>query len=164
MKDPSRPLLDVPPSERGAVVRKWLAQVLETYPEETSRFLLQNKDPFRNPVGRALQEGLPVLFDELAGGMNFSRIDTVLDGIVHIRAVQDFTASQAVGFLFVLKSAIREEVAPNRPTLDALNSRIDEMALRAFDLYMACREKTYEIKANEAKRRVYLLERAAGVK
>ena len=35
---------------------------------------------------------------------------------------------------------------------------------RAFDLFMGCREKTYEIKANEAKRRVYLLERAAGVR
>jgi hypothetical protein len=35
------------------------------------------------------------------------------------------------------------------------------MALLAFDLYMKCREKIYEIKAEEAKRRVYLLERVS---
>lgn len=162
MKDPGQPLLDIAPQVRDAVVRKWLAQVLEDYPEETSRFLLQTRDPFRNPVGRALREGLPVLLDEITGGMDSSRIDKALDEIVHIRAIQDFTASQAVGFLFSLKPTIREELTPILPVLETLFSRIDETVLRAFDLYMACREKTYEIKANEAKRRVYLLERAAG--
>ena len=164
MKDPSQPLLDIPPPACDAVVRKWLAQVLEDYPEETSRFLLQTNDPFRNPVGRALREGLPVLLDEIAGGMDSSRIDKALDEIVHIRAIQDFSASQAVGFLLLLKPTIREELTPSSPVLETLFSRIDEMVLRAFDLYMRCREKTYEIKANEAKRRVYLLERAAGVR
>ncbi len=164
MKLPSQPLLDVPPHLRDVVIQEWLARVLRTYPEETSRFLLHKQDPFRNPVGRAFKEGLPVLFDEITGGMDSSRIDAALDEIVRIRAVQDFTASQAVGFIFLLKSTIREKLTPDLPTLDTLFLRVDEAVLRAFDLYMACREKTYEIKANEAKRRVFLLERTAGVR
>ena len=38
------------------------------------------------------------------------------------------------------------------------------MALLAFDLFMKCREKIYEIQAEEAKRRVYVLERAQALK
>jgi hypothetical protein len=36
------------------------------------------------------------------------------------------------------------------------------MALLAFDLFMKCRERIYEIKANEARRRMFLLERMQG--
>jgi hypothetical protein len=44
--------------------------------------------------------------------------------------------------------------------LELLDSRIDELALMAFDLYVKYRERIYEAKANEAKRRVYVLERS----
>lgn len=161
MKVESPPLPDVPPRRREAIIRKWLAQTLRTYPEQTARFLSKNEDPFRNPVGRALKEGLPVLFGELVGAFDTARVQSALVEIVRIRAVQDFTASQAVAFVFSLKNVVREELEPGGRSLVALESRIDEMALMAFDLYTQCREKIHEIKANEASRRVYLLERAA---
>ncbi len=144
--------------ERSAVVREWFERTLQSYPEETSGFLRGEKDPFRNPVGHTLREGLGVLFDEVAGEMDQARITASLDAIVRIRAVQDHTASQAVAFLFLLKDVLREK----SPAADLamLENRIDRMALLAFDLYMKCREKIYEIQAEEAKRRVYVLERA----
>jgi len=40
-----------------------------------------------------------------------------------------------------------------------VQKRIDELALCAFDLFMKCREEIYEIKAREAQRKVYVLER-----
>jgi hypothetical protein len=43
--------------------------------------------------------------------------------------------------------------------LAVVEGRIDQMALLAFDLFMRCRERIYEIKENEAKRRTALLER-----
>ncbi|MDP3001478.1 MAG: RsbRD N-terminal domain-containing protein [Bryobacterales bacterium] len=144
--------------ERSAVVREWFERTLQSYPEQTSGFLRGEKDPFRNPVGHTLRDGLGVLFDELAGEMDQARITAALDAIVRIRAVQDHTASQAVAFLFLLKEVLRDK----SPAADLamLEKRIDRMALLAFDLYMKCREKIYEIKAEEAKRRVYVLERA----
>ena len=45
------------------------------------------------------------------------------------------------------------------PELDLLLGRIDELALVAFDLYMKYRERTFEARAHEARRRVYVLER-----
>jgi len=43
--------------------------------------------------------------------------------------------------------------------LGALDGRIDEVALLAFDLFMRCREQMFTIKADEARRRTSLLER-----
>jgi hypothetical protein len=144
-------------ARKDAIVRAWLARTLETYPERTSRLLAQEKDPFRNPVGHALKEALPALFDELLGAVDAGRLATLLDGIVRIRAVQDFSPSQAVAFVFLLKQVIREELG--REGLAAVEGRIDEVALIAFDLFMRCREQMFTIKADEARRRTSLLER-----
>lgn len=161
MNESSPPLLALTPAKREAVIQKWLAQVLESYPEQTSRFLLNNRDPFRNPVGRALTEGLPVLVDEVCGAFDTAKVSPVLDEIVHIRAVQDFSAGQAVSFLFLLKSILRSEFAPQPQVMSELEVRLERLSLLAFDLYMKCREKTWELRVNEAKRRVYVLERVA---
>jgi hypothetical protein len=143
--------------ERSAVIQEWFERTLRDYPGQTVGFLRGEKDPFRNPVGHTLREGLAVLFDEILGEMDEPRITAALDAMVRIRAVQDYTASQAVAFLFLLKEVLREK-SPSAD-LATLENRIDRMVLLAFDLYMKCREKIYEIKAEEAKRRVYLLER-----
>lgn len=177
----SEPLVKTLAARKDALVRGWLSLALETYPEQTAGFLAQERDPFRNPVGHAFKEAFPALVDELLGGMDASRITSLLDRIVRIRAVQDFTASRAVGFVFLVKQVIREEL--NRPphpplspsggedkgegaeraeALADLKSRIDEMALLAFDLFMKCREELCAIKLNEARSRTYLLERMQG--
>jgi hypothetical protein len=139
-----------------SVATEWLKRVLASYPEQTARILLQEKDRFRNPVGYALKEGLPVLVEELFGGMNQERVVPALEQIVRIRAVQDFSAAQAVGFVFLLKPIVAQT-----PGLANIDSRIDELALLAFDLFMKCREQLYEARVNETKRRVFALERRA---
>ncbi len=151
------PLTGALAARKDAIVRAWLARTLETYPERTARFLAREPDPFRNPVGQALKEALPALFDELLGAMDGGRLAPLLDGIVRIRAVQDFTPSQAVAFVFLLKQAIREEGGGEG--LAAVDGRIDEVALLAFDLFMRCRDQMSAIKADEARRRTSLLER-----
>lgn len=156
MKVASRPLTGILAKQRDAIIGEWLAQALQTYPDQTSRFLLQHKDPFRNPVGHTLKEGFTVLFDELLGGVDASRVAAALDSIVRIRAVQDFSPSQAVSFLFLLKRIIREKTDSDAAGLKFLEDRIDEMALLAFDLFMKCREKIHEIQAGEARRRVFV--------
>jgi len=155
VEDP--PLAQALAHRKEAVVNEWLARTLRTYPSHTARFLHQEADPFRNPVGAALKQGLPALFDELVGVMDAARIRMVLDSLVRIRAVQDFSPSQAVGFLFLLKDVLREQGA-----LPAeFERRIDQMALTAFDLYMECREQIAEIKVSEARRAVGAANRAA---
>lgn len=143
--------------QKQALLDKWLEQTLATYPSQTLRFLHGEKDRFRNPVGHTLREGLATLLDEITGEMDPAKIGPALESIVRLRAVQDFTPSQAVGFVYLLREILQEESAGGEPS--AVQKRIDELALCAFDLFMKCREEIYEIKAREAQRKVYVLER-----
>ena len=81
--------------------------------------------------------------------------------------MQDFSPSQAVSFLFLLKKVVREELKKElqrnqfHDELHSLESEIDTLALLAFDVYMKCREKIYELKTNETRNKMFrLLQRA----
>ncbi|MGQ9653846.1 MAG: RsbRD N-terminal domain-containing protein, partial [Thermodesulfobacteriota bacterium] len=84
--------------------------------------------------------------------------------------VQEFSASQAVAFIFSLKKVVREEIKgegaePDLPVPEVLEfeSKIDALALRAFDMFMGCRERIYEIRATEIRNRTMNLLRRAGL-
>ncbi|MBZ5567729.1 MAG: RsbRD N-terminal domain-containing protein [Acidobacteriia bacterium] len=133
------------------LVEQWLAQTLESFPHLSAKFLASEKDRFRNPVGHALHTSMAVLLQEVLGNMDAGNIAPALDAIVRIRVVQDFTPSQAVGFVFLLRPIVRGS-NPARPAM--IEARIDQLALMAFDRYMLCREQIAEIRANEARRRL----------
>lgn len=150
-------------ARRDEIIEKWLAHTVANYPEFTSRFFRHEKDRFRNPVGHALKEGLPLLVEYVIGDADESRIDEALESIVKIRAVQDLTAAQAVAFIFHLKQILRdvnpELIVKYSEGLVWIECRIDQMALLAFDHYVQCREKMQELKVNAMRRRMYLMER-----
>jgi hypothetical protein len=83
------------------------------------------------------------------------RAAPALDQIIRIRAIQNFSPSQAVAFVFFLKTVIREALEEDikqsgiKEELLVIETRIDQLALLAFDQYMVCREKLYDLKANE---------------
>ncbi|HET7185719.1 MAG TPA: RsbRD N-terminal domain-containing protein [Terriglobales bacterium] len=129
----------------------WFAQTLESYPHLASRFLASEKDRFRNPVGHALRSGMAILLQELLGDMNAANIAPALDMIVRMRVVQDFTPSEAVGFVFLVRSIL---LGSNPPRPAMIEARIDQLALMAFDQYMKCREQIAEVRAGEAGRRM----------
>ncbi len=142
---------------REAIAEAWLWRVLRSYPCQSAEFMARERDRFRNPVGTTICRALGVLLDELFSGMDSNRITEALDELMQIRAIQDLAPSRAVEFLFQLKDILRYHAAGQEK--EVLNGRIDEMALQAFDLYMKYRERTYQAKANEARRRVYVMER-----
>ncbi len=141
-------------AKRGAVLERWFQAVLATYPAETARFLAGGADPFANPVGHTVREGLGRLYDRFATDAPVTELSSAIDGIVRIRAVQEFTPSAAVGFVYTLRGILREELADT--DIDpagqaALESGVDRLALVAFDVYMQCREKIFEIRVREIK-------------
>ena len=154
---------------KTAIVKKWFAATIETYPSDTAKFLKSRKDPFANPVGRTLYQGLEVLFDELLKEMDHDVMRSVLDPIIRIRAIQNFSPSQATGFIFFLKNVIRDNIKKEDPQAQLFSelllfeSKIDELGLIAFNLYMNCREKIYELKANEMKNRTFRAFERAGL-
>jgi hypothetical protein len=156
--------------KKTAIIDKWFDAVAETYPADTAGFIKRQKDPFSNPVGGTTQKSLFVLMDELLGEMNRDKINSFLDPIIRIRAVQDFTPSKATSFVFSLKKIIREHL--NKcdfndhlivADLALLDQKIDLIGLMAFDIYMKCREKIYQIKATEEKNRFFCAFERAGL-
>lgn len=149
--------------KRSAIVNQWFEAVVETYHEETRGPLRKQKAPFTNPVGFNTAQGLEGLFDGLLKGMMPTETSRFLDAIVRIRAVQDFAPSEAVRFIFRLKDVIRKELAEAlrdqavSAELVSFEGAIDDLALFAFDLYLQCREKIYDIKAREAQSATFRL-------
>ncbi len=157
-------LKDFLTEHKSAIQKKWFDNVVETYPSETSNFLKKQKAQFTNPVGYTLAEGLEHLFESLLKGMLPEDVKQYLDSVVRIRAIQEFAPSEAVAFIFRLKKVIRQELGPENlkqqgiaEELAIFDSAIDDLALYAFDLYMKCREKIYELKANEARNMTFRL-------
>lgn len=150
--------------QKSAILKKWFNAVADTYPDNTAGFLKKQKAQFTNPVGYTLAEGLDGLYESLLQGMIPDTVSTFLDGIVRIRAVQEFTPSEAVAFIFHLKKIVRQELGSEFTQqqrmieeLAAFDSAIDDLALFSFDIYMKCREKIYELKANEARNMTFRL-------
>jgi hypothetical protein len=159
---------DLLTQKRPAILAKWLRLIVDTYPAETSRFLRREKDRFANPVGYAISSGIEILYDQVTHEMDAEKVSSSLDGIIRIKAVQDFSPSEAISFLFHLKRLVREELDAeirenliSREELFAFESNIDSLALLSFDIFLKCREKIYELKANQARHSTFkLLERA----
>lgn len=144
-------------ADKSAIVGAWFDLVIETYPAESSSFLKKQKDPFANPVGHVTLSGLKSLFEGLLKGVNQEVLASFLDPIIRMRAVQDFTPSQATGFILFLKTVIRKNTENHRDDSHLLEellrfeSKIDTLNALAFDIYMNCREKIYQIKATEGR-------------
>ena len=155
--------------KKPALVKRWFNIVMESYPADTSGLLKNQKKQFTNPVGYTISHGLENIFDKLIDeqGADFEGMVPFLDSIVRIRAVQDMKPSQALSFVFHLRNAIREELASEAKEFCAematLESRIDAIALISFDIYVQCREKVYELKANEVKNRTFRLLQVANL-
>ncbi len=155
---------------KDAIVKKWLVSAIDNYPADTSIFMKRQKDPFANPVGNTLSVNLGPLFDELLNEMDYETITSHLDPILRVRAVQPIlSSSQSTGFIFLLKKVIREVLKKELSDLDSLKellhfeSKIDELTLIAFDVYLKCREKVYDIKANEERNRTFRAFERAGL-
>lgn len=155
---------------KTAVIDKWFGVVIDSYPSDTARFIKSQKDPFSNPVGGTTLKGLNGLMDELLGEMNPDTINSFLDPIIRIRAIQSFTPSQATSFVFSLKKIIRDSIINKKSDdyqisaeLSQFEQKIDSIALMAFDIYMKCREKIFQLKANEEKNRTYKVFERAGL-
>jgi len=153
--------------KRSAILKRWFDFILESYPAGTAQFFKNKKNRFSNPVGYTISQGVESLFDEILQGIDqgidTEKVSLFLDNIIRVRAIQDFTPSKAVSFIFLLKKVLREELDreiqenSNAEELRTIESRIDDLALLAFDIFMTCREKIYELKAMQLNNQTYTL-------
>jgi len=162
-------LINLITKQRSAVIAKWFDSAIHAYAADAAAFIQSQKDPFANPVGSQTRNSIENLFDQLVGGMDASAIHASLDPVMRIRAVQNLSPAQATAFIFALKKILQEMFDKQLQDADGIRSfwevesRIDRIGLTAFDVYMACREKIYELKANETRNRTFKAFERAGL-
>ncbi|AFM41235.1 hypothetical protein Desaci_2280 [Desulfosporosinus acidiphilus SJ4] len=155
--------------KRSELVSKWFDEILSTYPQDPSGMLKNKKDRFENPVGYALSNGIKELYQALLEDESLEKCKTVLDNMIRVRAVQEFSPSKAVSFIFMLKKVIREELEKVirqeqiYPEFLKFESKVDDLALLAFDIYSGCREQLNQIKTDELKRMTFTLLKKANL-
>jgi len=157
-------LREILEQKKGPVVEKWIKTIHKSYPPETAQFLNSQKNRFANPIGASIQDSVWPLYDQLIGEPDPEITKKNLDILIRVRAVQDFSPASAVRIIFELKRIIRgelmEEVVKHHllERYFEFESKIDHFALLAFDVFMECREKVWEIKRNDLMKRPYILQ------
>jgi hypothetical protein len=151
------------------IVKNWLDAAVASYPADTANFLKQQKDPFANPVGATLSRELDNIFQELLRETSTEQLAHSVDAVVRVRAVQDFSPSQALQVFTVLKNILRRQLdGPVRENgwqarYRELEDKVDQLCMLAFDIYVKCKEQVWELKARQAQDRVsYLLRKYVG--
>ena len=143
---------------RKKLVEKWIISVIETYPTNAVKFFRDTKDPFANPVGSTIKRNLDLLFTQvIKSKMDPAAVNEAMDPIVRLRAVQEFTPSQALSFVFSIKHILRKELAKHceeksvKLFLGEVESNTDALMLAAVDIYGKCRERIYLSRINQGK-------------
>jgi len=152
-------LEDILLEKKKKITGRWFDLIIGTYPGLSSIFL-RKKHAFGNPVGVNIERAVTALYDELLKDEPGDRLQELVGEVMRIRAVQDFSPAQAAGIVFFLKQALRRELKKELGQDSALvlelldfESKVDILALLAFDVYVSCREKIYELRVNEVKQR-----------
>jgi hypothetical protein len=142
---------------RPEILGDWFDAIAASYPPDAATFFRNERNRFANPVGHAFVEGTGVLFEALLRG-EFGNAREPLEFMIRIRAVQSSSPGEALAFVFALKDVVRRRFAAAIRQQDlyeellAFESRVDRLALCAFDLFMSARERIHEIRANAVKR------------
>jgi hypothetical protein len=161
----TRLLLD----RRADLWTRWRQQLFADYPQDGRSFLADEHNAFANPVGHTLSEATRALLDLLLGSFDRRQAEPHLEAILRLRAVQELRPSEALSFLPLLKTTVREVLGDelHEPAivleLSAFEARVDELLLCGFDIYSRCREAVFKIRVREAQRSVSGLLRRFGV-
>ncbi len=146
-------------TKKDAVLERWLDDVVAAYPNEGGAFFRVRRNQFANPVGHSIREGTRAVLDGVLTGAALDAFRVPLAAMLRVRAVQEMSASQAVGFVLGLKRAIRAEAGEpencaRAEELVALEEAVDRVALLGFDLFTEVREELARVRIREMERHV----------
>jgi hypothetical protein len=151
-------LIDFLKQNRDLILQEWIDQTINTYEPEMVRFLKKEKNQFSNPVRNTIITSLEKIYDTIFTEDSVDEYNG-LEEIIKVRAVQDFSPSDALSFIFDLKKIIRSELQKSDQKGEAMDElydieeRFDSLFKKAFNYYNDCRLKIQDIKMAEIKSR-----------
>ncbi|SPF32257.1 dissimilatory sulfite reductase system component, protein DsrT [Candidatus Sulfotelmatobacter kueseliae] len=129
------------------ILETWIGTLADSHSQMSASLLAPKPDPFRNPVGYAIRTSMGELWKQLKGDMDPQAVDSALDVVLRIRAVQDLSVTEAVGFVVRLRPILRQLSATSE--FASFDERIDQLALAAFDKYVQCRDQLRAARLHE---------------
>lgn len=165
--------------QRAAILARWQREVLESFPRQSRKLIAAGQDRFANPLGFALREGVEEVFSFVAGEKPWDEIESALERLVKLRAVQETGGQGPLEFLFALKTILREACGVGTSGDGAggeprglspsdleqwlvLEERIDRVIQAGVAAFVRAREKILELQVNEMRNKTYMLRRLAG--
>ncbi len=146
---------------KQSFIEKWFQETIDTYPAEAARVLGKESNRFDNPIGAITHETCEDVFNHIIEDFNQETLEKKLDPIIRIRAVQAFSASEAVSFVYALKR-IGKDILDDTLGRE-FDELVDNIALASFNRFMKCREEIFLLKATESKRRIHRAFERAGL-
>ncbi len=146
---------------KNVFIKEWFNATIDTYPAQAAKILGKDSNRFDNPVGAVTHETIEDVINLITEDFNQEMLEKTLDPIIRIRAVQSFSAAEAVSFVFALKK-IGQKILDDTlgKEFDAV---VDTIALASFNAFMKCREEIFLLKATESKRRIHRAFERAGL-
>jgi hypothetical protein len=154
--------------KKPAILKEWLAQIFASYPPDASGFLAGEKNSFANPVGCTIATNAECILAGLTDGRDTDAMSVYLEPIIRIRAVQDFTPSQAVSFMAGLKTVVANQIRTKVPEgtpggeWEELMTGIDRLHMQACETYAQMKEEIGVIRSNEITKREGFFNRSTG--
>jgi hypothetical protein len=136
--------------KKGLFIEKWFQATINTYPAQSAKILGKDSNRFDNPIGAVTHETIEDVFTLIIEDFNQETLERTLDPLIRIRAVQSFSASEAVSFVFALKE-IGEDIIDNS-LIREFDKLVDRIALASFNKLSKCKEEIYLLKATESNR------------
>ncbi len=144
-------------AHRETILQQWLDSALGLFPEKMG---------YATPVAMELSRALELILSSLGKGE--SDYKEALEDVTRILAVQDILPSKALSIFLEPKLMLRDIMLKTtvpgtlaQEVQEAFNSRFDILTLEAFDSYMQHREKIYQLKVEEGRRRMFMALRRA---
>lgn len=150
-------LTDFLTQRKDTILERWFDLIVKTYPGLSTIFL-RKKHRWGNPVGTNIEAAIAALYDELLKPEAGKELAPLLDQVVRIRSVQEYSPSESVAILLFVKHVVREQLAEEIDSgevdvheLLQFEARVDSMMLVAFDIYTKCRNQLFELRLNDFK-------------
>ncbi len=141
---------------RDTILADWEDVVLGEYAPETFRIFKKQKNKFANPIGHKTTTGLAELYDVLCDEDDKEIATPALVEMLKVRALQPISATEAMSFLFEIKTLVRERC--EKQGMDKLYKeflafcvRVDATALAMFDIFTNCKHRVFMVRINELK-------------
>jgi hypothetical protein len=143
--------------QQSDLLKAWYQAAMQScFPETDGSFKLGAG--FSNPVGQAFQQAMTAILSGLADGSALSTFHAPLDRIVRVLAVQGLPSGVAIRFLFVLRNQLGNMTELTADEKKYWTGRLDDLAEIAVEIWCECRETLSQLRINELRNRIQLLE------